>query len=100
MREAPGESLHEFFGRTVSGEILAGTHELSYDLLPAPVITHPMQGDSGIPISFLIVTWEPVPGAESIRLELEDEEEEVALKVDLPGVPGWRRSLGTKFFSG
>lgn len=29
--------------------------------------------------------WEEIEDAEAIRLEVEDEEEEVALKVDLPG---------------
>ena len=31
------------------------------------------------------IRWDAVPDAEAIRLELEDEETEAALKVDLPG---------------
>lgn len=85
LEEAYPAGTYRFVGRTVEGEILVGEVELSYDLLPAPHIVYPHEGDTGIPVNGLVVFWDEVEGAEAIRLELEDEEGEVALKVDLPG---------------
>ena len=74
-----------FSGVTVDGDTLAGVVDLSYDLPPPPVILFPAEGDTGIPVNDLVVRWDPAADAEAIRLEIEDEEEEVALKVDLAG---------------
>jgi hypothetical protein len=92
-----------FRGKTIFGDILANSVELSYELAPAPTITYPLEGDVGIPVNDLEVLFDPPAEAEAIRLEIEDEEEEVAIKVDLPGdatsffVPnGWLQT-GTEY---
>lgn len=72
-------------GRAVDGTRLTATVDLSHELLAAPELIYPMEGDEGVPVNGLIVAWNPIEDAESIRLEIEDEEEEVALKVDLDG---------------
>ncbi len=78
-----GEYL--FAARTAAGSRLRGQVEWSYELLDAPVITFPMEGDEGIPTAGLTVLWEEIEDADAIRFEIEDEEEEVALTADLPG---------------
>ena len=77
--------MYRFVGRTVENARLKSDVELSYDLLPEPQILFPEDGDSDITVDGLLVEWNPVRGAAAIRLEIEDEETEVALKVDLPG---------------
>jgi hypothetical protein len=79
----PGE--YRFWGRTVEGENLASIVELSYELLNPPDIHYPQDGDTNIPVEDLVVRFNAPEEAQSIRLEIEDEEEEVAIKVDLPG---------------
>lgn len=85
LMEAYPAGPYRFVGMTVEDETLVGEVELSYDLLPAPYIVYPQDGDTSVPANGLVLFWDAVPGAEAIRFELEDEEEEVALKVDLPG---------------
>lgn len=79
----PGE--YRFWGRTVDGENLASTVALSYELLNPPDILYPQDGDTNIPVEDLVVRFNAPEEAQAIRLEIEDEEEEVAIKVDLPG---------------
>ena len=94
--ESPEPSLEElevaypagtysFHGRTNEGTKLTGEAELSYELLDAPVPIFPLNGDTGVPTNGVITMWEPISDAEAIRFEIEDEEGEVAFKVDLPG---------------
>ena len=85
LMSAYPQGTYRFVGLTVDDERLVGEVDLSNDLLDAPQVITPQEGDTGIPVNGLIVFWNPVPGAEAIRLEIEDEETEVALKVDLPG---------------
>lgn len=85
LMKAYPEGNYRFIARTVNNKILFGNVELSHELLNAPNITYPEKEASDIPVNNLVATWEQVYGAEAIRLEIEDEEEEVALKVDLPG---------------
>ncbi len=77
--------IYVIVGKTVEGNRLVSEVELSYQLLDAPVILFPGDGDTGVPVDDLTATWMAITDAEAIRLELEDEAEEVALKVDLPG---------------
>lgn len=84
MRAYP-PGVYRFWGRTVEGEILASTVELSYELPDPPDILYPQNGDTDIPVEDLVVRFAPPEDAEAIRLEIEDEEEEVAIKIDLPG---------------
>ncbi|OEU84874.1 MAG: hypothetical protein BA865_12300 [Desulfobacterales bacterium S5133MH4] len=73
-----------FYETEVDSPLLANTVELSYDLLDPPTIIYPQEGATDIPTEGLVVLFEAPEGTEAILLELEDEEEEVALKVDLP----------------
>ena len=98
LKEAYPEGDYSFKGKTIDGDILESIVALSYELLPAPVMTYPKEGETGVPINGLVVKFSS-DDAEAIRLEIEDEEEGVALKVDLPGnatsfvVPnGWLQS--------
>ena len=83
LMEAYPPGVYCFRGKTVDGDILANTVELSYDLLDPPTIIYPQEGATDIPTDGLVVLFEAPEGTEAILLELEDEEEEVALKVDL-----------------
>ena len=98
LMEAYPAGDYSFKGKSIDGGILESTVELSYELLPAPVMTYPKEGETEVPINGLVVEFSS-DDAEAIRLEIEDEEEGVALKVDLPGnatsfvVPnGWLQS--------
>lgn len=79
----PGE--YQFWGQSVGGEILASKLELSYELPDPPDILYPQNGKTDIPVKDLVVRFTPPEDAEVIRLEIEDEEEDVAIKVDLAG---------------
>jgi hypothetical protein len=84
MQAYPGGE-YRFRGRTAAGKKLAGVAELSYELLPAPTILFPPAGKTGVPTKDLEVRWSVPVAPERIRLEVEDEKEEVFLKIDLPG---------------
>ena len=96
LEEAYPEGEYLFVGITVEGSLLVSEAELSHDLLDAPMITFPGEGDEDIPVAGFTATWDPVDGAEGYRVELEDEEEEIAIKADVAGdatsftfPPGW-----------
>lgn len=63
----PGE--YEFRGKTVEGERLASTAELSHDFLPAPTFS-PSDGDAVDPNN-TVVTWN-APGAEQVEVIIEN----------------------------
>ncbi|MCI0541391.1 MAG: hypothetical protein L0Z50_39840, partial [Verrucomicrobiales bacterium] len=85
LMQAYPEGEYGFRGRTAAGEKLAGVAELTYALLPAPTILFPPAGASDVPTKDLEVQWSVPVAPERIRLEVEDEQEEVSLKIDLPG---------------
>jgi hypothetical protein len=85
LKEAYPKGVYAFTGVTVEGTVLMGESRLRYKLLDPPIITYPLEGDTGIPVDNLVATWEEIDGAEAIRFEIEDEEGEVALTVDLDG---------------
>lgn len=84
LQQAYPAGQYHFVGLTVDDNLVVNTVELTYELLPAPHILFPTAGATTIPVNGLIVSWEAINGAEALRLEIEDEETEVALKVDLP----------------
>ena len=103
LRAAYPPGKYHFWGQTVGGKILHNTVDLSYKLLSPPEILYPGDADIGIPINNLVVQFTPPDDAEAIRLEIEDEEEGRAIKVDLSGdasnfaVPnGWLKH-GTEY---
>lgn len=72
-------------GKSVTGETLSGKALLSCDRLHPPEIIYPKDGNTGISVNNLVVQFTPPEGTEAIRFEIEDEEEEIAVKADLPG---------------
>ncbi len=65
----PGD--YEFRGKTVEGDRLASTAELSHDFLPAPTFS-PSDGEEVDPNN-TVVTWN-APGAEQVEVIIENEE--------------------------
>ncbi len=65
----PGE--YEFRGKTVEGDRLGSTGELSHDFLPAPTFS-PSDGQEVDPNN-TIVTWN-APGAEQVEVIIENED--------------------------
>lgn len=84
VKAAYPAGVYRFEGRTVDGSVLTGKAVLAYDLLPVAVITAPASGATGVPLSDLTVTWNPVPGAAGYFIELEDDAIPAAIKADLP----------------
>jgi hypothetical protein len=72
------EGTYELKGRTLDGRPVRGTVDLTHDLLPAPQILFPPDGDKNIPAFGLVIEWAPDPSASSWLMELERED-------DLPG---------------
>lgn len=65
----PGE--YEFRGKTVEGDRLASTGELSHDFLPAPTFS-PSDGEEVDPNN-TVVTWS-APGAEQVEIIIESDD--------------------------
>ena len=85
LQQAYPEGEYIFWGRATDGTKLFSIAELSYEFLDAPEIVYPSEGATGITTVGLGLIWNEIPDAEAIRLEVEDEEEEVAFKIDLDG---------------
>ena len=79
------EGEYFFSGRGTDGTKLFSIAQLSYEFLDAPVIVFPSEGDTGVSTVGLMLIWNQIPDAEAIRLEVEDEEDGVAFKIDLDG---------------
>ncbi len=77
----PGE--YEFFGRTVEGDRLRGTAELSHALPPAPVFT-PVDGDV-IAATGVVIEWEAIAGLDGYELIVFSETGGGELFVELDG---------------
>jgi len=76
---------YHLVGTTTDGRRISSSVALSYDVLSAPVIATPSRDATGIPVAGSTFTWESVPGAVTVHLEVETIDERSALKVDLPG---------------
>lgn len=87
LRRAYPEGRYRFVAKTAAGNKLVNRVELSYDLLEAPEILFPLEGDEDIPAVGLEARWAQIPDAVAVQLalETEDEEGEDAMIVDLPG---------------
>lgn len=72
---------------TSSGRPAFGSAELSHHLLPAPVVTWPVEGAIGVPTTNLVVTWDVDPEASAYRVILEQDEND-GLVVQLPRQSG------------
>jgi hypothetical protein len=67
----PGE--YRWTGRTADGRGVAGTTRVSYSLPVAPRITAPADESAGVPTDGVTIEWSPVPRAESIFVEVEND---------------------------
>lgn len=85
LKKAYPPGTYRWSGRAVDGRRLRGTSRLRYKLLAAPVITSPSAGQNGLPTRDGAVTWQRVPGAATIHLEVETEELHRVLTVDFSG---------------
>jgi hypothetical protein len=77
------EGLYDLRAVTLDGSTMLGCAALSHELLPAPVVTWPLQGMEGIPTAGLLVTWVPDPDAAGYHVVLEQDEND-GLMVNLP----------------
>ncbi len=75
----PGD--YEFRGRTVEGDKLASTAELSHDFLPVPTFS-PSDGEEVDPNN-TVVTWN-APGAELVEIIIESEDIDGTFDVIVP----------------
>lgn len=78
---APG--AYALRGRTLAGETVVGSAELSHDLPPAPTLLYPVEGAGNVPTSNLSVSWVADPGVSSYRVALEQGEND-GLVITLP----------------
>lgn len=92
------EGTYRFRGRTVDGSALTGEAIVSHALLAPATITAPVADASDVAVADLTVSWQPVAGATSYLIELEDDAVPAAVKADLPGAAssftfsgGWLR---------
>lgn len=92
------EGVYIVKGQGIDGELVRGEVTLSHSLPPTPVITSPAADAAGVPLAGLGAVWEAVPGATRyvVELERETEDDEFALKAELPAdatsftfPPGW-----------
>ena len=67
------EGTYSFIGRTVSGDCVTGTADLSHELAPATVLVSP-QEDQIVPVDQLVLSWNAVPSAERYVVELNNED--------------------------
>jgi hypothetical protein len=97
------EGTYRFRGRTVDGSALTGEAIVSHALLAPATITAPVADASDVAVADLTVSWQPVAGATSYLIELEDDAVPAAVKADLPGAAssftfsgGWIRVTSSR----
>jgi hypothetical protein len=77
------DGVYIFLGRTIEGEMLVGTGELSHEVPEAPEFT-PADG-SVVDPDDVVVEWEQVEDAETYQVIVESDDAPGALDVRLPG---------------
>jgi len=73
---------YRFTGKTVDGDVLAGSARLSHDLPPAPVFISPTNGQI-VDRNNLVVRWQPIAGLARFQLIVENDESGETLIIDL-----------------
>jgi hypothetical protein len=73
---------YRFTGKTVDGDVLAGSARLSHALPAAPVFISPTNGQIVNPHN-LVVRWQPISGLARFQLIVENDESGATLIVDL-----------------
>lgn len=83
VKAAYPEGAYQVLGRTISGHQLAGEVMLSHKLLPVANFTP--QGEKDVDPNNAVVKWQPVAGAVSYEVEIENDDLEVNVTSRLPG---------------
>jgi hypothetical protein len=65
---------YDIQGRTLAGQKVVGSATLSHLLLRPPALNYPKEGDQGVPIDDLVVSWAPVQHAVCYRVGIEQGE--------------------------
>ena len=66
-----GEGRYPMRAVTEQGALALGSAVLSHELLPAPLITYPLEGMVGVPTKGMTLTWEPMEAAAGYTVVLE-----------------------------
>jgi len=78
------EGKYKIRMHTMPGEQFGGKAVLSHDFLPAPIFS-PSAGELVEPKDDLIISWDPVDGAQAYSIEIEQDDLEVKLSAVLDG---------------
>jgi hypothetical protein len=76
---------YRWVGRTVDGKRIAAATRVSYALPRAPTIIAPSDEARGLPTGGVILRWRPVPDAEAVFVEVEedaDDGRELLMRLD------------------
>ena len=84
VKDAYPEGTYRALLRTTSRRWISAFAVLSHALPAAPVITHPLPGET-IPVNGAVVTWQPDPTVASWVVEIEQDDLGISLSVLLPG---------------
>jgi hypothetical protein len=76
------EGEYQVEARTIEGELLVGTADLSHDFLPAPVFSP--SGGAVVDRNNTVVTWEAVPGAIAYEVIVENEDLGISMTFRVP----------------
>lgn len=79
---APGR--YRFGGISTNGERMFGEGELSHDLPPAPVFTHPLDGAS-VDAEDLVIEWVPIGGLAAYEVIVANDDSGASMTVELDG---------------
>lgn len=71
-----------FFGRTVTGQCLAGSAPLSHRIAPASALITPAPGQV-VGVNDLVLSWAPIGGVERYVVELNNEETGGEMRFDV-----------------
>jgi hypothetical protein len=66
------QGVYTISGRTVDGECISGTAELSHAVAPPTTLLTPTE-EQVVPINSVVLSWSPVAGAERYVVELNNE---------------------------
>jgi len=72
-------------GVNANEKTLIGSSQLSYDFLESVIATSPVNGEVNVTTTALTISWDPVVGANSIAIDIENSVTGASLEVDLAG---------------
>lgn len=83
LKRAYPRGVYRWYGTTTAGRPITGRTLLSYALLKPPVILAP-RPDQVLGTSGAVVRWEPIAGARTVHVEIEQVATKRVLTIDLP----------------